>query len=107
VPIPDSVAEELMNYYIDKGMSKEQRISPYSSSNTASNSVNRTFKALGYNISIHELRHTYTTLLIESGAKYKSVAEVLGHSVEMTMSVYGHNTDKMRDEIKELVSSIF
>ncbi len=39
----------------------------------------------------HQLRHTYTSRLLENGAKLKDVQELLGHSdVNTTMNIYAH-----------------
>lgn len=50
-----------------------------------------TKKAKLKKISLHGFRHTYTSLLFESGANIKEIQEQLGHSrVEMTLNVYTH-----------------
>ncbi|WP_225357518.1 tyrosine-type recombinase/integrase [Ligilactobacillus salivarius] len=42
-------------------------------------------------ISLHGFRHTYTSLLFESGINIKEIQKQLGHSkVEMTLNVYTH-----------------
>lgn len=42
-------------------------------------------------ISLHGFRHTYTSLLFESGVNIKEIQKQLGHSkVEMTLNVYTH-----------------
>ena len=42
-------------------------------------------------IRFHDLRHTYTTLLIAQGENIKFIQSQLGHSsIEMTMDRYGH-----------------
>jgi integrase len=47
---------------------------------------------------IHDLRHTFATLLIERGVPIKVVSELLGHSsIAITLQIYGHVTPKMRD----------
>src|SRR2546429_9658965 len=48
-------------------------------------------------LSLHGLRHTHATLLIEDGVDIKTVSERLGHdSVRTTLELYGHVTAKMR-----------
>lgn len=45
---------------------------------------------------VHDLRHTFATLLLERGVHIKVVSELLGHSsVELTLRVYGHVTPRM------------
>jgi integrase len=47
---------------------------------------------------IHDLRHTFATLLIERGVPIKVVSELLGHSsITITLAIYGHVTPRMRD----------
>ena len=51
---------------------------------------------------IHDLRHTCASLLIAAGAHPGHVREHLGHSsIRVTMDVYGHLYEDVRDEIAE------
>ncbi|MCS4455170.1 tyrosine-type recombinase/integrase [Clostridium botulinum] len=50
---------------------------------------------------MHELRHTYATKLISNGVDFKTVAQLLGHTVEQTMKTYSHvNDDMMKKQLK-------
>lgn len=50
------------------------------------------------NTRIHDLRHTFATLLLERGVNIKVVSELLGHSsINITLSIYGHVTPRMQD----------
>ena len=53
---------------------------------------------------IHDLRHTFATLLLERGVHIKAVSELLGHSsITITLATYGHVTQRMQDTaIQEL-----
>lgn len=45
---------------------------------------------------VHDLRHTFATLLLERGVHIKVVADLLGHnSVDITLKTYGHITPRM------------
>jgi len=64
-----------------------------------------TIKPFGY----HDLRHTYTSLLYQSGVDLYSAMEILGHSnIQTTLSVYTHlqkeqktqSIDKLNDFLK-------
>lgn len=47
---------------------------------------------------IHDLRHTFATLLLERGVPIKVVSELLGHSsIGITLAIYGHVTPRMKD----------
>ncbi len=40
---------------------------------------------------MHECRHTFASLLIDTGANPKAVQEVMGHSkIQTTFDIYGH-----------------
>src|SRR5207247_163100 len=47
-------------------------------------------------IRFHDMRHTHATLLLESGATERQVAERLGITIEMVHETYGRVTPKMR-----------
>lgn len=47
-------------------------------------------------ITLHSLRHTHATLLLESGASIKAVQARLGHSsIQTTLDIYTHSTQEM------------
>ena len=53
-------------------------------------------------ITLHECRHTFASLLIDSGANPKAVQEFMGHSkIQTTFDVYGHLFPGSRDEVRE------
>jgi integrase len=63
----------------------------------------RAWQAVGLEpITLHECRHTFASLLIDSGANPKTVQEFMGHSkVQTTFDVYGHLFPGSRDEVRE------
>ncbi|MGD6885822.1 tyrosine-type recombinase/integrase [Staphylococcus shinii] len=53
-------------------------------------------------LSIHILRHTYATLLLESDVPMKIIQERLGHkTMSITEQVYSHVTENMNHKAKE------
>lgn len=64
-------------------------------------------KKIGYDLSIHEFRHTYATTLIANGADFKTVAKLMGHDIEQTMRTYAHVTDEMMNNATQLINNIF
>jgi integrase len=51
------------------------------------------------NITVHGLRHTHATFLIEAGANIKYVSNRLGHkNINITLDVY---SDVLKEEEKE------
>ncbi|MEK5069741.1 site-specific integrase [Sporosarcina sp. FSL K6-1508] len=54
---------------------------------------------LGVEFNFHSLRHTHTTMLMESGAKVKDIQAHLGHSRSaITIDSYSHLTQKKQNE---------
>lgn len=48
---------------------------------------------------VHDLRHTYAVMAIQTGDDIKTVQQNLGHaSAAFTLDVYGHVSDRMRDD---------
>ncbi|MGU9083454.1 tyrosine-type recombinase/integrase [Clostridium perfringens] len=57
--------------------------------------------------SMHSLRHTHATLLLEGGANIKDIQKRLGHSkLATTMDTYSHVTDKMKNNTVDIFESI-
>lgn len=55
----------------------------------------------------HELRHTYTSNLLDLGAPAKDVQELLGHkNVSTTMNVYAHSTRKAKKSSAKLLDRV-
>lgn len=52
-------------------------------------------------ISLHLCRHTFASLLIDSGANPKAIQEFMGHSkIQTTFDVYGHLLPGSHDEVR-------
>lgn len=105
VPLPASTLEELLKYKNIHITDINNRII-ISNKFTLSNKVNRILKK-NAKITIHELRHTYATLLISSGVDFKTAAKILGHNVEQTMKTYSHVNDDMMKNAINKISNIF
>jgi integrase len=57
-------------------------------------------------IKIHDLRHSHTTMLYDSGCDSKYVAERLGHSNELTsLNVYKHLTKARKQSNDDIIKS--
>jgi integrase len=53
-------------------------------------------------ITLHECRHTFASLLIDSGANPKAIQNFMGHSkIQTTFDVYGHLLPGSRDEVRQ------
>ena len=59
-------------------------------------------QASGIPFTIHKLRHTFATHLMNHGADLNAVKELLGHSSLAATQVYTHNTiEKLKDVYKK------
>ena len=69
--------------------------------------VRRHFKSIAERIGLpdlrfHDLRHSFAVASLQNGDDIKTVQENLGHhSASFTLDVYGHVTDKMRQDSAE------
>ena len=47
----------------------------------------------------HDLRHTFTTVMLQNGVDPKTLSTMLGHySTAFTLDVYSHVTDQMQQQ---------
>lgn len=69
--------------------------------------VNARIKKYKRDCSIHKLRHTYATLLLAHGVDVKTVAALLGDTVNTVIKTYIHYNDEMRRQAAEKVADIF
>lgn len=61
----------------------------------------------GKHITVHALRHTHASLLLEQGVSIDAIARRLGHgNSKITREIYLHVTDKLRKADNEVLSQI-
>lgn len=106
IPIPAIVKKELLEYKSNNPINFEGLILNRNVDSIANN-ISKLFTTLGYDISIHELRHTYATLLIANGIDFKTTAKLLGHDVKETLKTYSHVNDDMLERASQVIESIF
>lgn len=82
------------------------RLFSFINTDSTSITLNRLFKINKFDITIHELRHTYATNLISNGIDFKTAAKLLGHSVEQTMKTYSHVNDDMMKRATDIIENI-
>jgi len=74
------------------------------------NPLRRAAKRVGKNtpmpsVKLHDLRHTFASLLLANGRHPKVVQELLGHSeISITMDIYSHLTPGMKESAIEQIS---
>ena len=107
VPLPPYVKEVLIQWKNYKPTDISNRIIVYKNIQGLTPLLRSYTKKLGYDLSIHEFRHTYATSLIARGIDFKTVAKLMGHDVEQTMKTYSHVTDEMLNNATNLINKIF
>lgn len=76
--------------------------------NSMRRKFNRTCKQAGLSqIRIHDLRHSHASLLINSGANDKAVADRFGNTVTEVRKTYSHLFDSTDREMVDLIDNIF
>jgi integrase len=107
VPVSPDVMEELEKYKNEFPLNWDGRLFNYKNVTVTSNLLARAYTKAGYDITVHELRHTYATTLIANGLDFKTVAKLMGHDVSQTLKTYSHVTDEMMESAIDLINKIF
>lgn len=103
VPFKNSVKKELS--MLKKILPKTERLIQSESTRSLTVNLDRSLQR-HFNISLHELRHTFITNLLSNGLDFKTTAAISGHDVEETIRSYSHVTDDMLDKAKNLLDKI-
>ena len=106
VPIPGDYVKEMQDYVRNCVIGIDRRIFNDKSTKGTSSRLLQKYKRHGYNASVHDLRHTYATTLLLNGFDYKTVAELMGDSVEMIIGTYSHFIDDMMQNAKMRINII-
>ncbi|NAS17077.1 tyrosine-type recombinase/integrase [Clostridium butyricum] len=106
IPFSNEVKNELLEFKNNFPINIDNRILKRKSKDSFSSELIRTYKHVGFDISVHELRHTYATNLISNGMDFKTAAQLLGHDVEQTMKTYSHVNDDMLSEARKIINMI-
>lgn len=106
VPISDKVVEMLREYYklekpstyLFEGAKAGQPYSAKSLENVLNQAVQKA--GLKNKPTLHWLRHSYATHLLESGTDLRYIQELLGHKSSKTTEIYTHVSTKSLQNIK-------
>lgn len=70
----------------------------------SSSKLGHYYKSIGYEISPHSLRHAYSTYCIQQGIDFKTLSELIGDSLEVTISTYSHVNTDMMDRARNILT---
>jgi len=112
VPLPERLLTMLRDYWKSHKPSSYFFFSKDKNTALSESSLQNTFKAAlresGINkaASIHTLRHSYATHLLERGVDLRVIQELLGHKSPQTTAIYTHLTDKSFRTLAETLNSL-
>ncbi len=106
VPISEKILELLREYYryekprvyLFEGMIMGQTYSPTSLQEVLKNAVLKA--GIKKPVTLHWLRHSYATHLLERGTDLRYIQELLGHKSSKTTEIYTYVSEKKIKEIK-------
>lgn len=99
IPLDEDLKAEYMGYPVDINMN-----SLVVKKFIRSDHFIKLYKSLGYNISPHSLRHAYATICIQKGLDLRTVAYLLGDTMETVMRTYAHTNQDMLARAKEVLT---
>jgi integrase len=89
--------EKLIDYKKGMLIDNERIFSIFKNTHNTDETLNKILKP--YGITLHKLRHTFGSLLVNSGIiPLKQISEMMGHSIEMLLKTYSH-TSKESEKI--------
>lgn len=105
-PLGDKIIEMLRNYYVTfkpekylfEGQAKGNQYDARSLQQVLKQSLAKT--AIKKPVTLHWLRHSYATHLLENGTDLRYIQEILGHKSSKTTEIYTHVSTKSIQKIK-------
>jgi len=106
IPISQKIIDLLRNYYalyrpmvwLFEGRDRDERYSEQSLQSVLKQSLSKS--AIHKPVTLHWLRHSYATHLLESGTDLRFIQELLGHKSSKTTEIYTHVSTKSLQNIK-------
>jgi len=112
VPLPERLLTMLRDYWKLHKPSSYFFFSKDKNTALSGASLQQTFKAalresgIRKAASIHTLRHSYATHLLERGIDLRVIQELLGHKSPQATAIYTHLTDKSFQTLTETLNSL-
>lgn len=112
VPLPRRTLELLRDYWLTKRPQPFLFPGPHGQPVIPDATLQRTFRVIvresgiSKSPTIHTLRHSYATHLLESGVNLRLIQEILGHTSPRTTALYTHLTRKSVETAKETIDQL-
>jgi len=115
VPLPRPLLARLRRYWKDERPASSTRflfVPPNGSAPLHETTLQKTFTAaykqttLAKHASIHTLRHSYATHLLEAGISLRTIQAVLGHKSLRTTELYMHVTQPGVERLQDVVDRL-
>ena len=105
-PLSPKILEMLRDYYLEckpktwlfEGQSKGEQYSEQSLQSVLKQALQKA--KIAKPVTLHWLRHSYATHLLESGTDLRYIQELLGHNSSKTTEIYTHVSTKSIQQIK-------
>lgn len=105
-PLPERIVEMLREYYkgyrprvwLFEGQKPGRQYSPTSLQEVLKTAISKA--KVRRNATLHWLRHSYATHLLENGTDLRFIQELLGHKSSKTTEIYTHVTDNSIKKIR-------
>ena len=109
IPINEN-AEKILHFQKEKNVSSDFVFPSTTGTILMTRNIRRAFEntldraELAHDITVHSLRHTFATRLLEKGANIKVVSELLGHaSIQITLDIYSHVMPNLKKDTIRLL----
>ena len=104
----DAEKEKYKNVYVDQGFVFADQMGNYLPQRQFMYKYHKFLETYGItNIRFHDLRHTFSSLLIDADVSIKVIQELLGHStITTSMDIYTHISDKKKQQALDRLQEI-
>lgn len=112
--MPDALFDALLGWKSVQPQPSDLNLvcTDYEGKRLTSNQLQRAFKRIltesGLpNVRLHDLRHSYATLMLQSNVQSKIVCEILGHSsIDVTLDIYSHVLTGMQKPAVDAINTV-